>query len=381
MAHRVAVVGGGINGGTAAALLAEAGVDVTLIDATAVGAGASGRNSGTIQHPFDPVLLVLHLETIEAYRRLTELDEAFDFPAEPAGVLLLTDDLAAAASRASELADTYPDLTPEVLDASAVSRLEPGLAPGWAAVRVETGYPVVPEAATQAMVARALRAGAAVRIGRAAQPWVDGDTLRGVTFNDGETLSADAVVVAGGPWTPEILGLDPPWPAISRTWGVTVQVALTDPPGHILEEGVVHTINVPSGHAGSLFSMVTANGVGTVGSTFVADEPDPNEWAPRLVARGAAFVPALAEAPIGDVRLCARPQSEDGRPFIGPVPDIEGLFVCAGHGPWGMSTGPASAAMVVEQILGRGNRIPPELSASRSGMRNWALTWRLPGRR
>ena len=205
------------------------------------------------------------------------------------------------------------------------------------------------------MAARALRAGAAVRIGRAARPWLDGGRLRGVAFDDGETLATDAVLVAGGPWTPEILGLDPPWPAISRTWGVTVQVALPDPPAHILEEGVVHTINVPSGHAGSLFSMVTAGGVGTVGSTFVADEPDPQEWAPRLVERGAAFVPALATHPSGTCG-CARPQSADGRPFIGPVPDIEGLFVCAGHGPWGMSTGPASAAMVVEQILGGPNR-------------------------
>jgi glycine/D-amino acid oxidase-like deaminating enzyme len=379
--RRVVVIGGGIIGCTAAALLAEAGVDVTLIEAAAVGAGASGRNSGTIQHPFDPVLLVLHSETVEAYRRLAELAGEFDFPAKPAGVLLLTDDLAAAASRASELADWFPDLEPQVLDGAAVTEREPGLAPGWAAVRVETGYPVVPEAATQAMAARALRAGAALRIGRSAQPWVDGDTLRGVAFDDGETLATATVLVAGGPWTPEILELDPPWPAISRTWGVTVQVALADPPAHILEEGVVHTINVPRGHAGSLFSMVTANGVGTVGSTFVAHEPDPHEWAPRLVERGAAFVPALSDAPVGDVRLCARPQSVDGRPFVGPVPDIEGLFVCAGHGPWGMSTGPASAAMVVDQIVGRANRIPPELSAARAGTRNWALTWRLPGRR
>jgi D-hydroxyproline dehydrogenase subunit beta len=365
VAQRVVVIGGGIVGCSAAALLAESGATVTLIEATAVGAGASGRNSGTIQHPFDQVLLELHLESIAAYRSLAETEPEFAFPAEPAGVLLLTDDLAAASSRASELADGFPDLTPQVLDASAVAELEPVLAPGWAAVRVETGYPVVPEAATQAIAARALRAGAAVRIGRAAQPWVDRDTLRGVAFDDGETLSGDAVLVAGGPWTPEILELDPPWPPISRTWGVTVQVALGQPPFHILEEGVVHTINVPSGHADSLFSMVTAGGVGTVGSTFVAEQPDPAELAPRLVERGAAFVPALADAPIRDVRLCARPQSADGHPFIGPVPEVDGLYVCAGHGPWGMSTGPASAAMVVDQILGRADRVPEGLRADR----------------
>ncbi len=172
--------------------------------------------------------------------------------------------------------------------------------------------------------------------------------------------------MAGGPWTPEILGLDPGWPPVTRTWGVTVQVDLPDPPRHILEEGVVHTINVPSGHAGSLFSMVTAGGVATVGSTFMATEPDPVELAAVLIERGAAFVPRLADAHIREVRLCARPQSADGRPFIGPVPNVEGLYLCAGHGPWGMSTGPGSAALVVEQILGEADRVPPGLRADRT---------------
>jgi glycine/D-amino acid oxidase-like deaminating enzyme len=64
------------------------------------------------------------------------------------------------------------------------------------------------------------------------------------------------------------------------------------------------------------------------------------------------------------VRLCARPQSADSRPFIGPVGGIEGLFVCAGHGPWGISTGPASATLVVDAIL-EGAAIPGELTADR----------------
>jgi glycine/D-amino acid oxidase-like deaminating enzyme len=366
MSQRVAVIGGGIIGCTAAALMAEAGAGVTVVEATAVGAGASGRNSGTIQHPFDPVLLLLHRETVEAYHGLAGRHPDFVFPDEPAGVLLLTDELDAARARAAELADAHPELAAEALDPNAVAALEPGLAPGWAAVRIATGHPVVPDAATRAMAARAVQAGATLRIGREARPWVDGDRVRGVSFDDGETLSADAVLVAAGPWTPEVLGLEPSWPAVTRTWGVTVQVSLPNPMHHVLEEGVVHTINVPSGHAGSLFSMVTAGGVATVGSTFVADRPDPDEWAPRLIERGAAFVPALAGATATEVRMCARPQSADGRPFLGPVPGVNGLFVCAGHGPWGMSTGPASAALVAELILGQPDRIPADLRADRA---------------
>lgn len=370
MAERVAIIGGGIIGCTAAALLAEAGVEATLVEATAIGAGASGRNSGVIQHPFDPVLLPLQVETVEAYRALAAADPEFRFPTEPVGILLLTDDIAAGAERAAELVAAFPELAPEVLDEVATAAAEPTLAAGWAAVRIATGFPVVPEAATHAMAARAVRAGATVRIGRAARPWIENGQVRGLAFDDGERLAADRVLVAGGPWTPDVLGTEPAWPPVARTWGVTIQVAMADPPRHVLEEGVVHTINVPSGHVGSLFSLVAADGVATIGSTFVTEAPDPAELAPILLERGAAFVPALADPEIQAVRLCARPQSVDGRPFIGPVPDgeglVEGLWVCTGHGPWGMSTGPASAALVVDAMLDRADRIPAELRSDRA---------------
>jgi glycine/D-amino acid oxidase-like deaminating enzyme len=187
----------------------------------------------------------------------------------------------------------------------------------------------------------------------------------GVTLDDGALVAADAVLVAGGPWSAEIIGRDPRWPAVGRTWGVTVQVRLPATPRHVLEEGVVHTINLPGGVAGSLFSMVPVDGVATIGSTFLTEEPDPAELAPLLLERGAAFVPALASVSPDAVRICARPQSVDGYPFIGPVADVEGLFVCAGHGPWGMSTGPASVALVVDLILGREDRVPAELRSDR----------------
>lgn len=73
----------------------------------------------------------------------------------------------------------------------------------------------------------------------------------------------------------------------------------------------------------------------------------------------------MADAEIVGRRMCARPQSVDGRPFIGAVGDADGLFICAGHGPWGISTGPASAAMAARAVLD-GTTPPPELDAARS---------------
>ena len=273
-------------------------------------------------------------------------------PADPVGVLLLTDDLAEAEARAAELRAEVPELEPTVLAPDEVANVEPALSPGWAAVRLNTGYPVTPDAATLAMAARAARAGATLRIGVAARPWIAGRTgPRGGPRGRHHDVQARPVLVAGGPWTPEILGMEPPWPPITRTWGVTVQVAIANPPRHILEEGVVHTVNIPTGKDGSLFSLMPVGTVATVGSTFLTDPPDPEVEGRLLVARGAAFVPALADAPILGIRMCARPQSSDGRPRIGPVPGADGLFVCAGHGPWGISTGPGSAALIVDLIL------------------------------
>jgi glycine/D-amino acid oxidase-like deaminating enzyme len=53
-----------------------------------------------------------------------------------------------------------------------------------------------------------------------------------------------------------------------------------------------------------------------------------------------------------------------GRPFIGPVAGVAGLFVCAGHGPWGISTGPGSAELAVNALLD-GAPVPAELAADR----------------
>ena len=67
------------------------------------------------------------------------------------------------------------------------------------------------------------------------------------------------------------------------------------------------------------------------------------------------------------MRACARPLSADGRPLLGPVPGVDGLYLLTGHGPWGITLGPGSARVVAEVVLGGPDRIPAELSAARFG--------------
>ncbi|MGH2845880.1 MAG: FAD-dependent oxidoreductase, partial [Thermoleophilaceae bacterium] len=133
-------MGGGIVGCAAAAFLAEAGARVELFERGALAGAASGRNSGSIQHPFDPLLAELHFETLRHYREL----DGFAMPKRPAGVLLLAEERAAVA----EIPDATPELEPALLDPPELLRLEPSLGSRLWGCRLETGYPVRPAAAT-----------------------------------------------------------------------------------------------------------------------------------------------------------------------------------------------------------------------------------------
>ena len=375
----VVVIGGGIIGCAAAAIMADRGAAVVLVEGSAIGAGASGRNLGAIQHPFDAILAALHVESLSRYRALAACGRGFAIDDQPAGLLLLNLDRDAAAEQSRRIARAFPELDPELVEPDALGRLEPSLAPGPAAVRLSTGYPVPPAAATAAWAATAEDRGAVIVVGSPARPIERDGRITGVSLGDGTTIGADAVLVAAGPWTPALVDPSGAWRPIRATWGVTVQLRLDGTaPRHIVEEDEVDVVNraeAATARAGavddpdvdppSLFSLATAGGVSTLGSTFLPAEPDPARIGSLLLRRAAAFLPSIVDAELVGRRMCARPQSVDGRPFIGSAPHAAGLFVCAGHGPWGISTGPATAAMAARAVLD-GTPPPPELEASRS---------------
>jgi glycine/D-amino acid oxidase-like deaminating enzyme len=352
----VAVVGAGIVGCATAAFLAEAGVRVLLVERDAIAAGASGRNSGIVQHPMEPALLPLFTESVGHYRDLAA--HGFHLPAEPNGLLILGEDEAALAPELAALGG-YPELAAQALAPGEPARLEPGLAPHLAGVRLETGYAVPPAAATAAFAARADAAGGSVRTGAPATLAPGGIAV------DGVHVPAGVVVVAAGPWTPALVDPAGTWRPIAPLWGVNVEVRLAAPPRHALEEIGIEQLISRRGDPPPLFSLVTADGVSSLGSTFLPAEPDAAALAPRLHARGARFLPALADTPITSVRACARPQSADGRPLLGRAPGRDDVVVAAGHGPWGISLGPASGRLVADLVLGRLAAPPPAFDPAR----------------
>jgi glycine/D-amino acid oxidase-like deaminating enzyme len=347
----VIVAGGGIIGTSLAALLAEGGAGVRLYEREAIGAGASGRNSGTIQHPVDEALTDLHARSLELY---AGLGHGFELP-EPVGVILLCGDAGRMAGLCDETAARFPELEPELL--SDVHAVEPAVAEGLAGLRMATGRPVPPAAAAAAWAQRAREAGADIRIGEAVERAEAGAVVVG-----GERVAAGDVVVAAGPWTPELVEPGGAWRPITPVWGVNLEVRLAEPPRHVLEEDGIEALTA-GGEIPPLFSIVTAGGVSAVGSTFLPDQPELEAWVPRVLERAARHLPALEQPPAISPRACARPQSFDGRPLLGALE--EHLHVASGHGPWGVSLGPGSAQLVADALLRGESGIPQELAATR----------------
>lgn len=373
----IAVIGGGLIGASAAAHLALSGRSVVLVERDEIASGASGRNSGVVQHPLDPVLIELHRETLDLYRAL----EGFRLPEAPVGLLYVTRDVAGARRLSAVLAASHPSLQPTFLPPDEVRRLEPAIAPGVAACRLDIGYPVAPSAATRAYAAWAQALGVGLVVGSAASVTARrGGHVDGIVTDDGRHIAADEVVVAAGPWSPAVIDPSGAWRPIRSSWGVVVPVTLPAPPLHVMEEaeisiepvhGDAETMpDVAAGgalDANHAFSLVTADGATSLGSTFLDVQPDPRATVPALIRRGATFVPAIADAGVGQPRRCARPLSRDGRPLVGRVPGIDRLWIAAGHGPWGISTGPASGRLVADLIDGRTAAPPAGLDPARFG--------------
>ena len=352
------MIGGGIVGVASAAYLAEAGLSVALFEQSELAAGASGRNSGAIQRPGDGSLATLQERSLHLYRELAASDDELSLADEPAGLLIVSPDQQALASLTARMSIEHPGLGARLVPAGDPYLRESGLAADVGACRLDDAYPVAPAVTTLAFARRAARAGVSITLGERAVPEVAGRTVVGVRLASGNLTLAGAGLIAAGPSTPSLV---PGWaiqPPIRSSWGVVVATTLPSPPRPVLEE---LGIEAHGGPVDMLFSLVSSGGASSVGSTFLPERPDAGALAGSILERAARFVPSLGAAPREGIRVCPRPVSFDGRPLIGRVPAFERLFVCAGHGPWGISTGAASARLVADLVLAELTLDPAEV--------------------
>lgn len=172
----------------------------------------------------------------------------------------------------------------------------------------------------------------------------------GILTVEGDSIYARACLVAAGAWTDLLL----------RSTGLDICVkpirgqmlAIRAVPSTVRNVIVFrHQYLVPR-MDGLVLVGSTAEDVGFERGITEVARKDLRDFAIDLV-------PELGKYEIEHHWAGLRPGSPDDLPFIGEHPDIKGLFVCAGHFRNGFATGPATARLAVDIMLGSKPSIDP----------------------
>jgi sarcosine oxidase subunit beta len=346
----VVVVGAGIVGCAAAYHLAAAGAgSVLLLDrADAPGRGSTGACAGGFRHQFTTEVNVrLSQASTPMIVGFTE-DHGIEVDVRQDGYLFLERRAEAWAATKDVVAFQRSLGVPvEVLDASAVRGLMPGLAVDdlvGATFCAADGI-ADPGALTQGYATLAARAGVEARYG------VEVSGLRVVSGRVGAvqttagSIATGAVVCATGAWTATLAasaGLTVPIRPVART------IVTTGPfPG--VPERRTLVIDTPT----SLYLHREADGIlmGMAGDDVEGLDTTVDEgWiADALLPRAVEVFPPVAEAGVRRSWAGLYEMTPDRHPIVGPA--MPGLWIAAGFSGHGFQHGPVVGKLLAELIV------------------------------
>jgi sarcosine oxidase subunit beta len=204
----VAIIGGGVIGASIAFHLAEAGVEVTLFERGAPGAGASGSSAGVVRTYFpgdvtNGALAVRSLPAYQAFHSRPGAEPAF----RQVGFLVLFSELAQLdAFGADVAAQRAAGVEVELIDARQASELNPFLAPDGirAAAWAPQAFVCEPREIVRGYAEAAAGRGARLCVNTAVATVGVRNGLIGTEY--GETR-AQAIVCAAGPWSQAIAAM------------------------------------------------------------------------------------------------------------------------------------------------------------------------------
>jgi glycine oxidase len=206
------VVGGGIVGACVAYFLGRHGISTTLVDQTAIGSQASGKNPGGlnplhgpgIPGPMQPLALEsfqLHLENRDPIRELSTID--FYAARMPRVHIAVDENDLAQLGRVREPYDSTPGFTAEWLEPTEVLKVDPGVNPAILRGLLTTGNAAVDAYAYTIAVAKsAVKLGTKIVRSRVRGLEKSGNRVTGVLLDTGR-MSCDRLVIATGPWAAE----------------------------------------------------------------------------------------------------------------------------------------------------------------------------------
>lgn len=350
----VVVVGGGLIGMLTARELVLAGAKVTLIERGEFGQESSWAGGGILS-PLYPWRYPDAVNTLCRWSQARFPSLAAELASETgidpewtqSGLLVLDEPPDAAAegwSRTSGMAMEW-------VDDAALAELEPklvrrGIRAQWWSEVAQIRNPRLVKALSRSLALK----GATLKRGHTVNRFITCESrIQGVQAGQ-ESFAADAVVVAAGAWSADLMA------PIGRRWNI-VPVR-----GQMLMfkavPGVVNHILLANSH----YLVPRRDGHVLVGSTVEHVGFDKSTTATAyetLYAAAVTRVPALAEYPVERHWAGLRPGSPDGVPLIGEHPACRGLFINAGHFRNGVVAGPASARLLADILLQRAPAIDP----------------------
>jgi glycine/D-amino acid oxidase-like deaminating enzyme len=367
----IIVVGGGIAGATIACELARRGRDVVLYEQATLAAGASGRNTGTLLHQSEPAVAAMLRVSDAVYRELGTVRLT-----PRAQLLVARDERQLAQTERRVRAIAAHGVRTERLSGAELRTELPWLHPDVAGAYALAGaHTVDSEAATRAFAEAAREAGATIVTGTRV-----GAIARGGVVSDAGRVTADAVVVATGPWLGDLLPDVPlragrgwlmrtsrlpfalPWIVEEDSWPDQEVLGLAARPATLAELAAGEGER-PVGRCFLLCPLPGGDALlGASLSTSLRDTIE-GTGAPRaLAARALEFAPGLAQA-IGITRAWSglRPMTPDGLPLAGALGD--GVYVHGGHASLGMQSAPATARWLAAHM--HREPIDPTLEALR----------------
>ena len=336
--RRCAVIGAGVLGACVAARLAEAGIEVTLLERDRPGRAAT-RSSFAWLNANDKAPRAYHDLNHAGMRAWADLSASLGGAAwyRPVGNIewaASTPGHTQLAARVRRLAGWgYPA---RLVDVAEVAELEPSLRLP-ATVAQIAWFPGEGYLLTEPLVARlvglAAQHGATVLTGEPGR--VTGrDAAGAVRTAAGRLIPADAVVCCAGRWVPELTALAGaacpvplvPWaePGAAAP-GLVVLAGPVEPPG---PARVVHAPDVYlRPQAGGLVHLEAPDAA----VDLHTPEADLRRWADELLCRARRAVRGLAGAAVARYRVCVRPMPADGQSIVGWLPGADGLYVAVTH--------------------------------------------------
>jgi glycine/D-amino acid oxidase-like deaminating enzyme len=348
---KIIVIGAGVMGASVAYRLAQAGADVTVLEATRVGGGTSGISfAWTNAHKKPPKPYHdLNVGGMKAHAALRD-----EFGATPwwhgGGSLEWTPETDRATQRENVQQLQSWGYAAEWIDLKQAQELEPDIDPATIGDAPIAYFPdegwLDPVVYVHAMLSAARRRDGVKIIcnARVTDLVIAADRVTGVRLIDGMQYAADMVVNCAGRWTNEVVneaGLHLP---LAPTVGFLV---LTPPVAASLSR-VVRTSVIDARPDGAGRLMLHWNPTDALLDFDAKLSPSMPE-ARDLARRARQLIPSIGDIEPEAVRIAIRPIPGDQLSAIGPMPRISGYYLAVTHS--GVTMSPFLGAAVADEVI------------------------------